>query len=505
MPFLKMALIHAVIHHKCPEANRENILAAFRQAGEKKASLVIAPELALSGNFFCNRHDIAPYVETGNGPTLTELATITRHYGLYACIGLAEHDPGTGIFYNSAFVLDPAGTVVCRCRKINPENRWACPGDPKENNTFDTPWGRIGVLIGSDTYESLLPRITGLRGANLLMVPANWAPTGINPKDVWRARALENGMSLIACNRTGMDMVTDYSQAPSVAFDSQGKTFLGQSHQKARVFQAHLPLNSEYRFKAGQRLRCLVNRNSFDSHACYLSLATIPNLTSYLHLPPAGRLHLVCSVPRENEDPLIRAQDDFLHPDTTSDTLHVLPAWKYSDVSLDKLRVLCGTSGQKAVVRRTIEHGFAFHYFDGARQPQQWEVDTSQNSAAPQMISLDCGPARILIATFRILVHPEHVLAAAKQGCDLVVISEHSFSPENRLLSAVRTIDNVATAVCTSTGGGIWMTPEKDQRWEETLAEPGQACCYVLDTHRTRRKHFQDRLDYETLFATYNA
>ncbi len=503
MPFLKLALIHAAIHHNKPEANRDFLLTAFHQAGEKKASMAIAPELALSGNFFHCRQEIAPCVETENGPTLSELAAIAQTYSMFICIGLAEQDPHTGILYNSAFVLDPSGELVCRYRKVNPANKWACPGDPKANNTFDTPWGRVGLLIGSDSYTSLLPRITGLRGANLLLVPSNCAPNGIHPKDIWRARALENGMSLVACSRTGIDLCTDYTQSPSVAFDSQGKALLCKTHEKSRIFQAHIPLNSDYRFKAGQRLRRLVKRHSFDAHTCYLPLSSITDLTQYLALPSAGSMQIVCSIPQADEHPLQIAEPTFQHPFTTTDTLHVLPAWAYDNIALDRLWALCAVTGHKAIARKTTEGGFIFYYFDGGRQPQQWEVTTRQPATILQMFFMDCGPARILIATFRLLAHPEYVLAAAKQGCDFIVISEQDFSPENRLLSAVRTIDNVAVAVCTTNGGGVWMMPEPGQRWEETLAAPGQSCSYLLNTHRTRRKQFQDQIDYETLLKGY--
>ena len=188
MPSLKLALLHSAAAHKQTDANRAQLLALFRRACDAGAQLIAAPEMAVSGYSFNSRRDIAPYVETGDGPTLTALAQLTREYGVYACIGLAERDPRTSIFYNSAFALDPQGEVVCRYRKINAEHRWACPGNPLADNTFATPWGRVGLLICSDSYHSLMPRITALRGADLLLIPANWPPTGLDPREIWRAR-----------------------------------------------------------------------------------------------------------------------------------------------------------------------------------------------------------------------------------------------------------------------------------------------------------------------------
>lgn len=80
------------------------------------------------------------------------MAEIAREHSVFNGIGLAERDDDTGIYYNTAIMIGRDGTRVCRHRKINAEMRWACPGDPKQVNTFETPWGRMGILICSDTY-----------------------------------------------------------------------------------------------------------------------------------------------------------------------------------------------------------------------------------------------------------------------------------------------------------------------------------------------------------------
>lgn len=188
MRTLKIALLHMNVLHKQPDANRGHLIALAHQAAEEGVGIVVAPELSISGYAFISREDILPHVETETGPTLTALAEVTRKTGCYVCIGLAEMDAATGILYNSAIVLGPDGKRACRYRKINAESRWACPGDPCSDNTFETPWGRVGVLICSDSYHGLMPRVTALRGADLLLVPANWPPSGIDPRELWRAR-----------------------------------------------------------------------------------------------------------------------------------------------------------------------------------------------------------------------------------------------------------------------------------------------------------------------------
>ena len=86
-------------------------------------------ELGISGYSFESFDEIAPHAEPDNGPTMTGLQAIAKKYGAFICLGFAEKDKNTGVFYNSALVIDPAGKIVCRYNRVNAEARWACP-DP---------------------------------------------------------------------------------------------------------------------------------------------------------------------------------------------------------------------------------------------------------------------------------------------------------------------------------------------------------------------------------------
>ena len=495
MPTLKLALIHSAAEHKQAASNRAHLLTLFRQAGEAGAQLVAAPELSVSGYSFNSRQDIAPYAETADGPTLTALAALANTYGFYACIGLAERDPRTAILYNSAFALNPQGELICRYRKINAECRWACPGNPLADNTFATPWGRIGVLICSDSYHSLMPRITALRGADLLLIPANWPPTGLDPREIWRARALENGVYVAACNRTGMDLTMDCRQGPSAVFDPHGATLLDRSSPEAQLLLLDLPLNADHRLQshAGRRLD---GRRATDVNDCCLNLAGVSDLTAFLRLPPPGVLAIHC-LPAASEALALAAVEHQLREQNTTHSLHILPAGTYSDVALERMQALCAASGNAiALWRQGSEAGW--HWFAGGQAPRHWPCNPG-DATPPVLPQVDCGTARVALAPLTALRHPEPILAIAKQGCDLVVVSDDWLSDDDRLLAGVRTIDALAVAICAPNGAGVWMTPEGHQRWEELLAGPGSACRYLLDTRRTRKKRFQDRVDYDRL------
>ncbi|WP_310598617.1 carbon-nitrogen hydrolase family protein [Desulfobulbus sp.] len=498
MPSLKLALLHLAVEHKQPERNRQHLLDLCWEAGEKKAQLVVAPELALSGYSFANIRDMEPYAETADGPTLRELAELCRVFGYYLCVGMAEREPHTGMLFNSAFVLGPEGTVLCRYRKINAEFRWACPGDPDQDNTFTTPWGRIGVLICSDSYHSLMPRVTALRGAKLLLVPANWPPSGIDPLEIWRARALENGLFVAACNRTGQDVLMDCRQASSILVSPHGTLLLRKCARTSKLIRIDLPLNDDGLLKAGQRFKRLAARPRAHMRSCYLNMGGIADLTSFLQLPPPGRLSVWCHCLDPEEAPASR----FAALSTTAvsgKVLHILPTSDYSDNELERLRRWCTATGLKATLIRATAAGAAALWFDGKTEPKVYPWDDPPCRDNARFPTFDCGPARVCLMPQAALYHPELVLSGAKEGTDLAVIFSPQFDDTVRLLGGVRTIEQAAVAVCSPEGGGIWMPPQGHRRGEEVLAQPGGHCCLTVDTAVTRNKRFQDRIDYFTL------
>jgi len=497
MSTLTLALLHATAAHKQPEINRLQLLALFRQAGEAGAQLALSPELAISGFCFTSREDIAPFTETAEGPTISGLRQIARDYGMYLCVGLAEREPRTNLFYNSAFVLDPNGEVVCRYRKMNAEIRWACPGNPREDNTFATPWGRIGLLICSDSYHSLPARVTARRGADLILIPANWPPTGLDPREIWQARALENGIHIATCNRTGMDLSMDCRQGPSAIFTPEGISLLDHCSPETQLLLAQLPLGDDGRLPPEQRQERL-GQDLGDCCACALHRSGIADLTGFLQLPPPGPLSIHCVATSSPEQILAHLKSD---ENRTSPSLHLLPAAPYSDHDLELLQGHCDHWGTAICCTRLQQHP-GIYWLQGKQPPRILPLLAGENGTS--LPCVDYGPARVLPAPFWALHHPEPICAAAKKGCDVVVCSSATYSAGDRLIAGVRTIDNVATALCSPEGGGVWLTPEGHQRWQETLVAPQANCTYRLDTQRTRIKKFQDRVDYQRLLSDGN-
>ena len=85
----------------------------------------------------------------------------------------------------------------------------------------------------------------------------------------------------------------------------------------------------------------------------------------------------------------------------------------------------------------------------------------------------------------------------------MILAYDELFTYEYRLLAASRTIDNLALAVCTPRGAGIWSPSEGHRSWHEVITGSGDVCSYPLHTQITRRNRFQDYIDFDLLLKRF--
>lgn len=241
---LKVALVHASVDWGEKEKNLARLLDLNEEAAGAGARVILNTEMATTGYSFASRAEIAQLAENIPGPATRAFGRIAGNYGCYICVGLPEVDRKTGVFYNSAVLIGPDGRVAGKCRKLAPayrENLWAARGNLPVL-VAQTEFGRLGVLICADTYSYKPARAAALKGARVLLVPANWPPEHHNPEKFWRARAAENGIYLLACNRTGMDKGMDCRGAESFIIDRYGSPLQQVSSPGDTIIYGRLPL-----------------------------------------------------------------------------------------------------------------------------------------------------------------------------------------------------------------------------------------------------------------------
>ena len=195
-------------------AKAENIarlLALVETAAQNGARLIVLPEMATTGYCWHSRDEVRPHVEPIPGPTTDAFAALAARHGCYVVAGMPEVAPRSNIFYNSAALIGPAGLVGVyrKTHSFVSELKWAKDGD-LGLRVWDTPLGRIGIMICMDAGYFEPARLLALAGADVLCFPTNWLGEK-SPSPAWSARAFENGCYLIAANRYGLERGVQFS------------------------------------------------------------------------------------------------------------------------------------------------------------------------------------------------------------------------------------------------------------------------------------------------------
>tara|TARA_B100001123_G_scaffold306597_1_gene342570 strand:- start:18784 stop:19695 length:912 start_codon:yes stop_codon:yes gene_type:complete len=205
---------------------------AIREAAGRGAGIVCLQELFASP-YFCKASDAERFnlAEPIPGPTIEHMQRLGKELGIVLIVPLFERR-AAGVYHNSAAVLDADGTILGVYRKMHIpddplyyEKYYFTPGEiyqesePRERGgfqTFDTKFGRIGVLICWDQWYPEAARITSLLGARVLFYPTaiGWHPAekevwGAAQVDAWRtiqrSHAIANGVYVAAANRVGFE------------------------------------------------------------------------------------------------------------------------------------------------------------------------------------------------------------------------------------------------------------------------------------------------------------
>jgi len=203
-----------------PEANLNLACARIRDAAAQGAQVVCLPELFRSP-YFCQTEDAANFAlaETIPGPSTEALGGVARQAGVIVIASLFERR-APGLFHNTAAVIGADGALVGTYRKMHIpddpgyyEKFYFTPGD-LGFCAFDTPLGRLGVLICWDQWYPEAARLVAMAGADIIFYPTaiGWHPQekaqhGATQRDAWRTvqrgHAIANGLYVAAVNRVG--------------------------------------------------------------------------------------------------------------------------------------------------------------------------------------------------------------------------------------------------------------------------------------------------------------
>jgi predicted amidohydrolase len=204
------------------DKNVELHLTYIDEAAAAGAALVVFPECSLQGyppafNSAATSEILKQFYATAervdDGPGVARIVAKARQRGVFVVFGLNEATDRPGVIYNTMVLTGPDG-LVGTFRKVHlgiTEQLFWRRGD--DWPVYDTPLGRIGMLICYDKAWPETCRELTLRGADLLVMSTAWAllEAGKPDGDVTvehyclydRVRAAENSRWFISSNLVG--------------------------------------------------------------------------------------------------------------------------------------------------------------------------------------------------------------------------------------------------------------------------------------------------------------
>ena len=197
------------------KANIDNQMKFVEEAAQKGVQMLCFQEI-FTTPYFCAEQTTRWYEaveKIPDGPTVKLMQEIAKQHGMVIVVPIYEEEQ-TGIYYNSAAVIDADGKYLGKYRKthiphVAPgfwEKFYFRPGN-LGYPCFDTAFARIGVYICYDRHFPEGARCLGLNGAEIIFNPS--ATVAGLSEYLWKleqpAHAVANGYFVGAINRVGTE------------------------------------------------------------------------------------------------------------------------------------------------------------------------------------------------------------------------------------------------------------------------------------------------------------
>ncbi len=113
---MPICLIALKTEPRNPPANLERPVQCLAEAVYYRPDLVCLPECTFTGHLY-DEDDLERFAEPIPGPITEQMGPLARKYATHLCFGLLEVAE-SGVYYNSAVLLDRTGKIILRHRKI---------------------------------------------------------------------------------------------------------------------------------------------------------------------------------------------------------------------------------------------------------------------------------------------------------------------------------------------------------------------------------------------------
>jgi beta-ureidopropionase len=240
---------------KIRQANIDKHMVLIDKAGAAGVQILCMQEI-FTGPYFCAEQTPRWYEATEyipDGPTTKLMQETAKKYEMVIIVPLYEVE-STGVYYNTAAVIDADGTYLGKYRKnhipqVAPgfwEKYYFKPGN-LGYPVFQTRYAKVGVYICYDRHFPEGARELGLNGAEIVFNPS--ATVAGLSEYLWKleqpAHAVANGYFVGAINRVGTEAPWNIGEfyGQSYFCDPRGQMLAVASRDKDELVIADLDLD----------------------------------------------------------------------------------------------------------------------------------------------------------------------------------------------------------------------------------------------------------------------
>ncbi|WP_223192468.1 carbon-nitrogen family hydrolase [Paenibacillus sedimenti] len=246
---LNIALIQMDIAIGEPDTNYTRLEQLLNEAvsADVKPDVIVFPEMWNTGYALTEIHDLADKDGARTKAFLTDFAQ--RHH--VNIIGGSIADKRGDQVLNTVYAFDRQGREIAEYSKIHlfrlmDEEKFLQSGD--QLGRFELEGVPAGAMICYDIRFPELARKLALDGARILFVPAEWPHPRLHH---WRtllmARAIENQMYVVSCNRVGTSGTTNFF-GHSMVIDPWGEVLVEGDEGEA-ILRATIDLSEVVRVR----------------------------------------------------------------------------------------------------------------------------------------------------------------------------------------------------------------------------------------------------------------
>jgi predicted amidohydrolase len=203
------------------------------------SDLIILPELFTTGYYFDKKSDLIKFSEKiPDGETTQKLISIAKQFKKFIIGGIAEIENKK--LYNTTVIIGPKG-LIGKHRKVHlPKLEKHIFSKGENFDIYNVKNAKIGIIQCFDSWFPEASRILMLKGANILINPANFG--GTYSLNVIKTRSIENKVYSVLCNRIGSENIKGEVarfRGESIIVNYTGDT-LAQAGQKEEIITSEI-------------------------------------------------------------------------------------------------------------------------------------------------------------------------------------------------------------------------------------------------------------------------